>query len=653
MLRRIVVLLLMGIVCMASGQEQTPCPQNWSKRSEKQYQKAVNDYRQRRFSEAIRSLSQLTESEPEFVDAFFLLGLIYTHDSRLNVNAARRYFERVIQLCPEYDPYAYYHLSRIYYGAREYGQAFESISRFLDDVDRIRSDDDYDEAIRLLEYSRFYDEMLNNPVPFEPKAVPGISTDLDEYLPIISPDNEQAFFTRKFRLMPGRDDLVPRVRYQERFMHSNHSNGGFAPGNEMPFPFNRYEDEGGATITIDNRQLFYTVCQYNKGHTYYNCDICSSSYNDGVWEEITNLGDTVNREDSWESQPSITSDGKTLYFVSDRPGGAGGYDIYRTTREENGSWSMPENLGPPVNTPGNEKSPFIHTDSQTLYFSSDGLMGLGGYDIFYSRRKNDGTWSDPVNIGYPINSYDDDVGFFVSTDGHYGYFASNKFEGMGGWDLYYFELYEKARPEKVLFLKGKVSYVSTRELKNTRIELKNVETRKITQVPVDTVTGEYVAAVLFRNDYIMTVKKRGFVFETHYLSRIDPRYSEPARINLALKPIEIDEPYRLNDIYFGFNSFELTDESKMVLDEFFEFLAANSTFKVAIHGHTDNVGSDEDNMVLSKNRARSVLEYLVFLGLDRSRLDFRGFGESIPIASNETEEGRALNRRTEFVIRER
>ncbi|MBM3434925.1 MAG: OmpA family protein, partial [Bacteroidetes bacterium] len=341
------------------------------------------------------------------------------------------------------------------------------------------------------------------------------------------------------------------------------------------------------------------------------------------------------------------------YFVSERAGGLGGYDIYRTHKSEKGEWDYPVNLGSKINTAGNEKAPFIHTDSQTLYFSSDGLMGLGGYDIFYSRLRDDKTWSEPVNIGYPINSFDDDVGFFVSTDGHYGYFASNKFEGFGGWDLYSFDLYGAERPEKVLIVKGRISNLKTKDFKETRVEVKNVETKKITEFEVDTVTGEYFGAVLLRNDYIMTVKKKGYVQETKYISKIDPRNTKPLTIQTEMKPIEVGKSYRLNDVYFDFNSVELKAESNVVIEEFYRFLSDNPTMRVSIEGHTDNIGSDKDNLELSQQRAKAVYERLIISGINENRIGYKGFGESRPIDTNDTEEGRAKNRRTVFVIIEK
>ncbi|MEZ5084274.1 MAG: OmpA family protein [Bacteroidales bacterium] len=636
-----------------SGQENNDCPMVSSKRADKAYDQAIKAYRSQNYSKAIEFLNDVIDIEPEYVDAHFVLGLIYISDSRMNLTAARESFLRVVQICPRYDVYAFYHLARIAFGAEEYDKAYDYITVFLEDIDKIRSDEDYKNAVSILDYSKFYTEILNNPVPFNPKPVPGISTELDEYLPIISPDNEMALFTRRVKIPPRRDDITPQVKYKEEFMYSLKQGNDFMAGERMPDPFNRNDNEGGATLTINNKKLFYTLCKYTKGSHYYNCDICFSEFINGQWSPIESISDQVNRPDTWDSQPSVTSDGNTIYFVSDRDGGFGGYDIYKTSIDETGEWDFPENMGPAINTSGNEKSPFIHTDSQTLYFSSDGHMGLGGYDIFFTKLDTNGTWSSPKNIGYPINSYDDDVGFFVGTDGRYGYFASNKFDGLGGWDLYYFDLYEEARPEKVLFLKGIIQTEENESLANTRVELKNVASKKITSVPVDTITGEYAAAIVFRNDFIMTVKKKGHVQESKYISRIDQRYSKPIDVLVDLKLIEVGMTYRLNDIYFNFNSFELPSESKIVIREFYDFLMENPNLKVSIQGHTDDIGNDRDNLILSENRAKAVYDELIRLGIPSSRIAYKGFGESKPIASNKTEDGRARNRRTEFVIIEK
>jgi outer membrane protein OmpA-like peptidoglycan-associated protein len=319
-------------------------------------------------------------------------------------------------------------------------------------------------------------------------------------------------------------------------------------------------------------------------------------------------------------------------------------------RDRAGVWSTPVNLGPMINTAGNEKSPFLHPDGKTLYFSSDGQMGMGGYDIFFTRMDTSGVWIKPRNLGFPINSPDDELGFFVSTDGDLGFFASNKFKGKGGWDLYSFELYKDARPERVLFIKGNVRTESSAEPLKARIELKNVETKKVSEIPMDTLTGNYVAVAPFNSDFIMTVKKEDHVYESRYISRIDSIFKTPAKVDIEMKPVELNKSYRINDIYFETNSFDLTRESEAVLDQFLEFLMENPKISIQIQGYTDDVGSSVENLRLSENRARSVYNYLVSKGIAALRVSYRGFGESMPVAPNDTEEGRAKNRRTVFVI---
>ena len=277
-------------------------------------------------------------------------------------------------------------------------------------------------------------------------------------------------------------------------------------------------------------------------------------------------------------------------------------------------------------------------------------MGLGGYDIFFSRLKDDSTWSKPVNLGYPINSSEDEVGFFVSTDGTKGFFASNKFQGKGGWDLYSFDLYSAARPEKTMLLKGTIKSESEVEPVKAKIFLKNVDSKKTSEIPMDSTTGNYVTVAPFNNDYIMTVKKEGYVYETRYISQHDSNYSTPARLDVEIQPIELNKSYRINDIFFAFNSFELTHESKLILDQLIEFLTDNVHICIEIQGHTDNIGNDAENLKLSENRAKSVYNYLITKAVSPNRLTYKGFGKALPIADNSNEEGRAKNRRTVFII---
>jgi len=640
------------LICIAGSiSAQDSCKVVLDKKTEKLYDDGISMFKKGNYSQAGLILKNVLKEEPGCVDAYYVMGLINFKKANSNFREAEKYFMETVKRCPGYDPYVYYYLGEINYVNEKFDTVVLYMSEFLKDVDKIKFDADYNRATDLLRYSRFYVEMIRHPVPFHLKVVEGISTPENEYLPILSPDNQIALFTREKKFPGDKNSVVQTPRSKEKFMYSMlDSDGNFDIGEEMPEPFNINDNEGGATLTADNNVLYYTVCKFDKVRRYLNCDIYFSEFINDEWTQIQSVSKKINLSGSWESQPSISADGRTLYFVSDRVGGYGGYDIYRSIKNDNGEWGTPINMGPSINSQSNEKSPFIHPDGKTLYFSSDGWLGLGGYDIFYSRLKEDGTWSKPRNIGYPINSPDDEVGFFVSTDGSRGFFASNKFSEKGGWDLYSFELYNEARPEKVLFIKGTVKSESDIEPVKARIELTNIDTKKTSQIPMDTMTGKYVAVTPFNSDYIMTVKKEGYVYESKYIARIDSIFRNPAEVNVEIKPIELNKSYRINDIYFGFNSYDLTVESKVVLDQLIGFLNENPSICIQIQGHTDNIGNDNVNLRLSGDRARSVYNYLIEKEIQAKRLTYQGFGESMPVAPNNTEEGRAKNRRTVFVI---
>ncbi|NVN96453.1 MAG: OmpA family protein [Bacteroidetes bacterium] len=647
------LIILLFTSFFIQGQAVSDCGKTDNKKANRMFEKAVDEYKAFRYNEAVKILRDIIEKEPDYVDPYFLLGTISIKKTDKNLKAAKMYFNKVIEICPDYDTYAYYYVGDIYYGEEKYDTAAIYLSKFLKDVDKIKSDNDYKRAEQLQKYASFYDKLFKNPVPFNPKPLEGVCTKLDEYLPIITPDNEFCYFTRRTEL-PEQVTAwkTAEKKYQEKFIESERHNGVFNKGEEMPEPFNLSENEGGATFTIDNKMLFYTICKYTDGGNYYNCDICyAENFGELQWSKIKNLGKNVNSSKTWESQPTISSDGKTLYFVSDRPGGYGGYDIYKTLKGANGEWSTPINMGPTVNTAGNEKSPFIHTDSQTLYFASDGWPGLGGYDIFFIKLGEEFKWKEPKNIGFPINSVYDDAGFFVSTDGRFGYFASNQLKGIGGWDIFYFDLYEGARPEKVAFIKGELKDEKTNEPIAARIELKNIKTKQITEIPVDTLTGKYVAVFPLKNDYLLTIKKDDYAYESKYISTKDETFQQPVKIDIHIKPIEVGASYQLKDINFTTNSFILTDESKNIIDGFIEFLKEHPKVNVDIQGYTDDIGNDKDNLILSDNRAKSVYEYLISMNIKAIRLSYKGYGESKPLLPNINDENRAKNRRTVFVIK--
>ena len=643
--KRSLILFLLAIIILnySFAQEDNSCSEIKNKKAAKLLAEAKSNYKAKRdYKSARETALKSLEVEPSG-EAYLFIAEIARSKNEFK-NAKDAYLE-LISLCPDLEPDAYFQLGSYYYSLKNYPEAAKYYNKYVEFTGVPPAK--YDKASRDLEQATFYDKMYANPVPFDPVSVPNISTLYDEYLPAISPDNEYVFYTYRYQ-KNEKGSLTPRL--VEEFTTSKKENGFWSPGEKMPPPFNTTFNEGGATVSVDNKELFFTICKTEGKDNYTNCDIYYSFRTKDGWSEIQNLGGKVNDASAWDSQPTISPDGKTLYFASMRERGQGGIDLYKSIRGDDGKWSEAINLGPVINSPGNEKSPFIHPDNKTLYFSSDGLPGLGGFDIFIAKSDDKGNFKKPVNIGYPINSEYDDLGFFVSTDGMTGYFASNKLLGKGGWDIYSFPLYEAARPDKVLFIKGEIISEDKSILPATKIELKNIKTDQVFNVPVDSITGEYVSVVNFENDYLLTVKKEGYAYTSQYFASEDSSLHKPVKADLELKKIEVGETYKLNNILFPTNSYELNSSSKKVIDGFVDFLNDNPGVKVEIHGHTDNIGGDEFNLTLSENRAREVYEYIISKGISADRLSYQGFGLNIPLSTNENETGRALNRRTEFVI---
>jgi outer membrane protein OmpA-like peptidoglycan-associated protein len=632
------------VVCFAFSflvsAQNRDCPKSQNKKAIKYFQEASDLFKSRKYSEVLPLVGKAIDEDPEFADAYLLQGsaALKKHDDK----TMEQSFIKVIELCPGLDAEPYFQLGALYFDLKKYKDSEKQLKLFLEfDPPTGEAAKIYEDRAQKAESMLAKAKLISHPVPFDPQPVAGISTSDPEYLPYISPDNELAFFTRRFE-QKDKNMLVPAS--VEKFMFAIRTNGTFDRGSPMPLPFNQHNsnNEGGATITVDNKHLYFTV--NSKG----NFDICGSDFIDNQWSEIYNLGPNVNNPKQWDAQPSVTPDGNTLYFASARDS-LTRLDIYSTHKNADGTWSKAKKLPATINTNGNEKSPFLHADSKTLYFSSDSLPGLGGYDIFMSKVDDDGKWSKPVNLGYPINTEADEIGFFVSTDGKTGYFASNKL-GSTGFDIYSFDLYPEARPQKVYLQTGKLKADNEDQPVSATIEIKNTITKQITKIDVDSVTGKYAFVVNFDHDLLLTVKKDGYAFESQYLSAKDTANSNLVKEDITIKEIKVGGQYPLNDILFATNSYDLNDTIKVVLDDFVEFLDSNPNLHVDINGHTDNVGDHQSNMTLSDNRARTVYNYLASKGINKSRLAFKGFGETKPVASNDSEVGRAKNRRTVFVV---
>jgi outer membrane protein OmpA-like peptidoglycan-associated protein len=354
--------------------------------------------------------------------------------------------------------------------------------------------------------------------------------------------------------------------------------------------------------------------------------------------------------DKWDSQPSISADGSTIYFVSDRPGGYGQTDLYVVKRNPFGDWAVPMNLGSVVNTPFHEYSPFISPDGKTLYYSSFGHPGFGDLDLFVTVFENS-EWSMPRNLGAPLNSSGDDRYFTIGGSGEVGYFASNRAGSVGRQDLYEIAIPEDMRPQPTVVVSGTVTSVDTGEPLGAWVLVEDLQNGDLVATyKSNQASGQYLVVLPAGRDYSVSATREGFFFYSQrFTVADDARYQEITR-DIPLSPIAEGATVVLNNVFFETGSAELSPESRFELGKVVDLMTQNPTVVIEVGGHTDNVGSEETNMRLSHNRAMSVREFLVGAGVPEARVEAKGYGETNPVASNETDEGRQANRRTEIII---
>jgi outer membrane protein OmpA-like peptidoglycan-associated protein len=604
------------------------------------------------YLEAFDELAQMSAKKADYAYSNSEIRAMQQHDNQKVI-----YWKNIYKICPEYRNF--YHSKKLgdfYFGQRKFEASKKYFQTIMASPNAYKKDERY--AYNRIQDIETYINLVNDSVPFIPIKVEGPSTGHDEYLPMLSPDNRYLYFTRK---MPNEAKKAFDGGFKEQFVKSRRVGDKFSGGIPMPSPFNLGQFQGGVSISVNNKLLFITIVDVipyrgkeraGFGQMFDNADIFFSELKNGKWSKLQSIGSNINTPTTWEAQPSISSDNKTLYFTRVSNVFGGDMDIFKTERQPDGSWGDPINLGAPINTPGDEKSPFMHSDSYTLYFSSNYHIGMGGYDIFYAKMDGKSKeFTKPKNIGNPINTPKDEHGFIVSRDGDKAYFGSN--EKGKDLNIFSFELHEEARPKSVAFVSGGIQNNLGKVPEGAQILLKNTVTNEEVEAVIDTETGDYVAVITVEKDQdvLLTAKKKGFTFNSQLISSNEIVVGKPVKTaKVEIKPIEVGEAYRINDINFASNSFEITPKIVLVLNEFIDFLETNESLKVVINGYTDNVGDPIQNFDLSKNRAKAVYNYLLIEDIEASRLSFKGYGEKNPVTSNKTEVGRKSNRRTEFVI---
>lgn len=609
------------------------------------YEKALNLLDAHNDKEAVRLLTSAVKTDQQFIEAYLVMAEVYMDNNDLE-DCIKNY-KTAVTINPSFFPAAYLNLGKAEYSSGRYADAEADLKEYL--KMNIQAGKERASAEKLLQYSEFALNSLQHPVPFNPENLgPKINTRYDEYWPSLSSDEKQLVFTRLVPKNPM-DTSISYNRQEDLYM-SSFENGSWSMAQNVGFPLNTPDNEGAQSVSADGKTLYFTACNRPGGLGL--CDIYVSFRKANQWSVPQNLGAPVNSRFK-ETQPSISSDGKTLYFVSSRPGGKGGLDIWKSTKNEDGSWGYPVNLGDSINTPGDEESPFIHEDNKTLYFSSNDRPGMGDFDIYVSRLNGRGEWTQAKNLGYPINTFNKEEGLIVNAAGTKAYFSSDRL-GADGRDIYSFDLYKEARPLAVSYVKGKVYDVDSGDPLKAHFELSDLDSSKLCiEAHSDSLNGEFFVCLPVGCNYGLNVSKPHYLFysDNFALKQIH-EFKEPFLLDIPLQLVKPGKSIVLKNIFFATDSASLENESFVELNKILQFMKDNSSIKIEISGHTDNTGSAAHNLDLSMRRAKSVVNYLVSKGVDSKRVFFKGYGETRPVASNDNEAGKALNRRTEFKILE-
>ncbi len=596
------------------------------------------------FEKAMNLLNQAQAKDPNFPDIYIMKGDIYNF--HLRSDSAMRCYQRAIDLIGDPDPMLYYIAGNEGAKCGSYEYALKTLQLFLQKG--LQYSDVHPEAQKTIANCKFAIESMKHPRQFELMNLgPGVNSEWDEYLAAITADDGELVFTVK---RPRDQGTVCAFCLNEEDLYASRKGGSgiWQPREALGSPVKTGYNEGAQCLSPDGKYLLYTMCDADFGMG--SCDLYWAKRIGDRWSRPRNFGAPVNSQ-AWESQPTMAADGMTIYFASSRPGGFGGMDIWKTTMTAEGEFSIPENLGPAVNTPGDDAAPFIHSDGRTLYFASNGRVGFGGYDLYYSTLQADGTWSEPVNMGYPLNSPADEINIFINASGTMAYISSDMDGGYGGLDLYCFVLDDALRPNPVTYIKGRVQDAFTGEPLAARIEMIDLNTKQLlTSTTSDAQTGNYLACIHTGSNVLLNVSHPDYPFYSENF-QVEKSYSElsPYLKDILLQPTDVGTVVTLKNVFFDFDRAELKPESYVELDKLADYLRKND-IRIEIGGHTDDQGTDEYNDRLSENRAKAVYDYLVSKGIPADRLRYKGYGKRLPVAGNDTEEGRAANRRTEFKI---
>ncbi|MDX2249976.1 MAG: OmpA family protein [Bacteroidia bacterium] len=615
-----------------------------SKKALRLYLDGLTYAQQRMRVEADTAFKQAVEIEPDFAHAHFQLGT--NAYARREFEEALPHLEKAFEIAPAAFQNIEFYLGEVYFYAEDY----EPAARFYEIFLRSQKGrtQDIRKATLYLRNARFAAEAIKKPVPFNPVNMgENINSAYDDYIPYLTADDSYLLFVSRRPESVGGFNAT-YGGYSEDFFFCEYKEGHWTAAANLGPPINTALNEGASALTQDGKVIYYTACNQPDG--FGDCDLYYAFRQaDGSWSNGINLGPNVNTRNK-ETQPTLSHDGKTLYFSSGRPEGLGMGDIWYS-RLEDGKWTEAKNMGEPINTPGHEDGPFIHADGVTLYFSSNFHPGFGQSDLYVSYKNEDETWTAPQNLGYPVNTAGNETNLFVNTRGNRALFTADRDGGMGKTDIYEFVMPENIRPRIATFLRGIVKDSITDVPVYAKIDLIDVEQGDtIREIFSSKTDGKFLMSLPLEKEYAAFVQAAGYLFKSQnfYLKNLpEDTYFD---LIIDMVPLKKDKKVVLQNIFFETGKYELKETSDPELQFLTYFLSTNPGMRIEIQGHTDDVGSDEANMTLSRNRANVVRDYLIRNGIAASRIEANGYGETQPKVPNSSEENRKLNRRTEFRI---
>lgn len=620
----------------------TACLSAQNPKAKKQLDEAFVAFNAAEFPKALSAVNKAIKIDPTYADAYSLQASVY--EAMRDTQNASKSYQNCLRVAPLFQPMYFYYGEYLYRNKR-----LQEASAILKQFDEVPNRSGFiaqkhgasvrlkEKASRLQASVKTAMDDVNIAENLRIKNMgPSINTDKDEYWPGMPFSGDRFVFTRR---LGGTENAM----LQEDFYMSDLRDSLWGKAYPAPGEINTPENEGTLSVKADGSALYYTRCNQPGGLG--SCDLYVSDLDGRGWKRGSNLGSPVNGG-SWDCQPAISGDGHTLIFSSNRAGGFGGKDLWISYLKQ-GKWSVPKNMGPAINTRDDDDAPFLHYDGVTLYFSSLGHPGFGGSDIFMSRMGADAQWSTPENLGSGLNTPEDEFGLYIDAGGKKGYFASDRKGGLGRLDIYQFDVPEKFKPIPVTYVSGRIEDAQGGQPLMARIRVVELSTGKV--VFSDSVSNFFIPLTAGGN-YALFATAKGYVPNSMNFQPTASTLDQPFAVVAKLTPINNNAVFVLRNLFFDTDKYDLKPESAEELLQLVELMKMNPKMEVMITGHTDNQGAADYNVKLSENRAASVVAYLVKAGIAPARLKSKGYGDSRPAAANDTEEGRAKNRRIELVI---